>query len=252
MDMNLNGKVAWVAGATGALGRAISEALAGEGARIAVSSRREDAVAALAADLEAAGHEALALPLDATDRARTEGAARRIVAAWGGIDVLITSMSTQAFGEFLELDRSTFQAAIDTKYHGYIACTQAALPHMMARGGGSIVFITGTGGKMPIGIHMPGGSVNAALNLVVRGIANQYGDRKIRINAVSPGPIRSPRQDVMQDVGAAADSPAARFPLGRFGEPDEVADAAVFLASDRARYITGSVLNVDGGGVLTL
>ena len=68
----------------------------------------------------------------------------------------------------------------------------------------------------------------------------------------SLGPIRSPRQDVMQDHGAAADSPAARFPLGRFGEPEEVADAVLFVASERASYITGSVLNVDGGGVLTL
>jgi NAD(P)-dependent dehydrogenase (short-subunit alcohol dehydrogenase family) len=129
---------------------------------------------------------------------------------------------------------------------------QAALRHMMAQKSGAIVCITGTGGKMPIAIHMPGGSVNAALNLIVRGLANQFGKDGIRINAVSPGRIRSPRQDQMLSVGAAADDPAREFPLRRFGEPGEVSDAVLFLASDRASYVTGHVLNVDGGSVMTL
>jgi NAD(P)-dependent dehydrogenase (short-subunit alcohol dehydrogenase family) len=129
---------------------------------------------------------------------------------------------------------------------------QAALPHMIEQKSGSIVCITGTGGKMPIAIHMPGGSVNAALNLIVRGLANQFGKDGVRINSVAPGRIRSPRQDQMEVAGASADSPAKAFPLGRFGEAEEVTDAVLFLASDRASYITGTVLNVDGGAVMTL
>ncbi len=104
---------------------------------------------------------------------------------------------------------------------------------------------------MPIGVHMAGGSINAALNLIVRGLATEHARAGIRINAVSPGPITSPRQDAMQDAGANADSATDAIPIGRFGDPDEVADAVLFLASERARYITGTVLFVDGGAVLT-
>ena len=104
---------------------------------------------------------------------------------------------------------------------------------------------------MPIGIHMAGGGINAALNLIVRGLATDHARAGIRINAIAPGRIISPRQDAMQAAGGNADSAAAAIPIGRFGEPGEVADAILFLASDRARYITGTVLYVDGGGVLT-
>ncbi len=254
MDLELRDKVVWIAGATGALGAAIARDFAAEGARTALSSRRAAAVAALAAELRAAGRDALEAPMDASVAAEAKAAATRIVGAWGRIDVLVTSMNVPAYGEFLDLDQAAFQATIGAKYLGYVACIQAALPDMAARGRGAIVCVTGTGGKMPIPIHMPGGSVNAAVNLIVRGLANRFGPEGVRINAVAPGPIRSPRQDAMQDASAAAGGrdPAASFPLRRFGEAGEVADAVLFLASDRASYITGTVLNVDGGGVLTL
>jgi NAD(P)-dependent dehydrogenase (short-subunit alcohol dehydrogenase family) len=252
MDLELNGKVAWVAGATGALGRPIAKGLLREGAKVAVSSRRAEAVDGLARELDPSGRNVLALPLDVTDERAVRAAAARVADRFGRIDVLVNSMNAPAYGNFLELEKATFRATIDTKYFGYVACMQAVLPRMVEQGAGAIVCITGTGGKMPIAIHMPGGSVNAALNLIVRGLANQFGGNGVRINAVSPGPIRSPRQDAMQSAGAAADSPAKAFPLQRFGEAEEVADAVLFLASARASYITGSVLHVDGGGVLTL
>ena len=245
MDLNLQDKVVWISGATGAIGRAVTESFAAEGAAVCVSSRRPDAVAELARAFE----KAMPVPMDATDPDQARSAAADIVGELGRIDVLVNTMSVAAFGDFMELDKATFQAAIDTKYLGYVACIQAALPHMLATGGGSIVNITGTGGKLPIDIHMPGGSVNAGLNLVTKGLANQYGPQNIRVNAVSPGPIRSPRQDQMQ---AAGENPASHIPLQRFGEAAEVADAVLFLASDRASYITGEVLQLSGGGVKAL
>lgn len=245
MDLELNGKVVWIAGATGTIGQAIARAFAAEGARVCVSSRRDDAVRGLADELRGA----LGAPMDATDPDKVKAAAGRIAAECGGLDILVNSMSVAAFGQFLELDKETFEAAIATKYMGYVACMQAVLPHMLDKGSGAIVNITGTGGRLPIDIHMPGGSVNAALNLVTKGIANQYGPEGIRANAVSPGPIRSPRQDKMQ---AAGQNPASHIPLKRFGEAVEVADAVLFLASPRASYITGSVLQLDGGGVPAL
>jgi NAD(P)-dependent dehydrogenase (short-subunit alcohol dehydrogenase family) len=252
MDLNLKGKVVWVAGGTGTLGYAVAQGFAREGAKLAVSSRRPDAVARVAKELDASGKSVLGLPVDVTEEFAVRAAATRIKDHFGRLDILVASMNAPAYGNFLELNKATFMATINAKYLGYVSCMQAALTHMIEQKSGSIVCITGTGGKMPIAIHMPGGSVNAALNLVVRGLANQFGKDGIRLNAVAPGRIRSPRQDQMEVAGASADSPAKAFPLGRFGEAEEVTDAVLFLASERASYITGTVLNVDGGAVMTL
>lgn len=253
MDLGLAGKVVWVVGATGAIGKAISASFASEGARLALTSRRADAVAEAAQIIRDSGAEALEAPADARSADETRAAAKLIAETYGRLDVLVTSITVPAFGPFLEISTDVFQQAIDAKLFGAVNCIQAAIPLMRegASDGGSIVCVTGTGGKMPIGIHLPGGSVNAGLNLVVRGLATQFGPEGIRVNAVSPGPVRSPRQDIMQAAGASRDSPAASIPMRRFGELDEVADAVLFMASARSSYITGNILQVDGGGVLT-
>jgi NAD(P)-dependent dehydrogenase (short-subunit alcohol dehydrogenase family) len=251
MDLNLDGKIAWIAGGTGWLGQATARALAAEGACVVISSRREDACRALADEITAVGGDALALALDTTEAGAAEAVAGRIVEARGRIDVLVNSMSINAYGPFLELDRATFQAALDAKYFGYIACMQAALPVMLDQGAGAIVSISGTGGKMPIAVHMAGGSINAALDLIVRGLANEHAGSGIRINTIAPGPITSPRQVARRAAGENVDSAIELIPMGRFGEAGEVADAVLFLASERTSYVTGAVFYVDGGGVLT-
>ena len=250
MDMGLNGKVAWVTGATGAIGREIALGFAREGARVAVSARTPDALTALIDEIKAAGGEAISAPVDVTDAAAVKAAAEKIVGTMGQIDILATTVAVPAFGPFLEIDADVFRKALEVKYLGYINCFQAALPHMIERKTGAIVAITGTGGKLPIDIHLPGGSVNAALNLVLKGLANEFGPMGIRVNASSPGPIMSERQQQMIDAGLS--DPAKGIPLGRMGEAVEVADSVVFLASERASYITGQILGLDGGGIKAL
>ena len=250
MDMELTDKVAWVTGATGAIGREIALGFAREGAKVAVSARSEDALAALVGEIDARGGTAMAAVLDVTNPDAVKAAAAAVISEMGCIDVLATTVAVPAFGPFLEINVDVFRQALEVKYLGYINCFQAVLPHMAERASGAIVAITGTGGKQPINIHLPGGSVNAALNLLLKGLANEYGPKNIRVNAASPGPIMSERQQQMIDAGMG--NPAKGVPLGRLGEAAEVADAVLFLASERAAYITGQVLSLDGGGIKAL
>ena len=250
MDMGLKGKVAWVTGATGAIGQEIALAFAREGAKVAISARSEGALGRLSSKIKEIGGTALPINLDVTDAAAVRDTAGQVITELGGIDILATAVAVPAFGPFIEIDGATFRMALEVKYLGYVNCFQAVLPHMAERQSGAIVAITGTGGKQPIDIHLPGGSVNAALNLVLKGIANEYGAQKIRVNAASPGPIMSERQQQMIDAGMG--NPAKGVPLGRLGKAEEVADAVVFLASERAAYITGQVLSLDGGGIKAL
>ncbi|NBP74363.1 MAG: SDR family oxidoreductase, partial [Alphaproteobacteria bacterium] len=232
MDMELTDKVAWVTGATGAIGREIALGFAREGAKVAVSARSEDALAALVGEIDAGGGTAMAAVLDVTNPDAVKAAAAAVISEMGRIDVLATTVAVPAFGPFLEINGDVFRQALEVKYLGYINCFQAVLPHMAERASGAIVAITGTGGKQPINIHLPGGSVNAALNLLLKGLANEYGPKNIRVNAASPGPIMSERQQQMIDAGMG--NPAKGVPLGRLGEAAEVADAVLFLASERA------------------
>ena len=250
MDLGLTGKSAWITGATGAIGREIALSLAREGATVAVSARTAPAVQSLVADIAAAGGSSFSLPLDVTNVEEVRTAAQTIVSHQGKLDILVSTVAVPAFGPFLELDADVFRSALEVKYLGYVNAIQAALPHMESAGHGAIVAVTGTGGKQPIGIHLPGGSVNAALNLILKGLATEFGPKGIRVNAVSPGPIMSARQSEMVEAGMG--DLAEGIPLGRLGKPTEVADAVAFLASERAEYITGQVLLLDGGGVLAL
>ena len=146
MDMGLTGKVAWVTGATGAIGREIALSFAREGACVAVSARTEEAVASLVDEIKSAGGDAMAAAVDVTDPDAVKAAARSVIDGMGCIDVLAATVAVPAFGPFLEIDGDVFRQALEVKYLGYINCFQAVLPHMAERESGSIVAITGTGG----------------------------------------------------------------------------------------------------------
>ncbi len=250
MDLGLTNKIVWVTGATGAIGKEIAAVFTSEGAKVILSARTDADLSILKENTEKNGNTVVTLPVDVTQPKAVEKVANQIVETFGRIDILATTVAVPAFGPFNEIDSDVFRSALEVKYLGYINCFQAALPHMLKCESGTIIAITGTGGKQPINIHLPGGSVNAALNLVLKGLANEYGKAGIRVNAVSPGPIMSERQQQMIDAGMG--NPAKGIPLGRLGEAREVADAVVFLASERAKYITGQVLSIDGGGIKAL
>jgi 3-oxoacyl-[acyl-carrier protein] reductase len=259
----LKDKVAWLSGATGAIGQAIAHALAREGAIPILSSRSREKLDALAAAVsDRHGCRAVPIEADVTSTVSVESAARGIVDEFGRIDCLVNSTSVSLFGDFLSIPDDDWLAVYQGKVFGYMRAMRAALPHMIRLGSGCIVNISGRGGHQPtLPTHLPGMSANAAINLMTKGLANMYGAHGIRINCVAPGPVRSPRYDSIVEtnrrLGDDASHPTtSQFnvaaPLKQFSSPEEIADVVLFLLGDRSRIMTGIVLQADGGGTASL
>ncbi len=237
MSIDLEGRVMWITGASGTLGKAIGSALARHGARVVVSSR-----SVVAYDDESRIHH---LPLDINDREAVDRAADAIVVEHGRLDGLVTATTLPIFGDFLELDDDHWRQVIETKFLGTVRAVRAALPHFLRRGEGRVVVLSGRGALQPAPLHLPGSSVNGALNTLIAGLSARYGPRGVRFNALSPGSIRSPRLETLVAAGPGASFDAV---LPYEGLPEDVAAAAVFLLSDQARFIAGHNMFVDGGG----
>lgn len=235
------GRLAWVIGATGAIGGAIAEELSAAGACIVASGRDEAKLRTLPFET---------MPVDLADRASVDETARRIIERHGRIDVLINSAALPTFGDFLSLSDEDWQAVIQIKAMGYMRAIRAVLPGMLAGGGGVIVNISGRGGHQPNSAsHLPGSSANAMVNLLTRGIANLYGRRGIRINAVAPGGVRTPRYDAIAAANEKLGQPVSRdIPA----TTRQIADITRFLVSDMASHLNGIVLQADGGSTPTL
>lgn len=227
--------VVWITGASGALGHAICTQLQGAGAQVIASGRTLDT-------LPVAGDGLSRLLLDVTDRQAVNAAARDILDQYGRIDGLVTCTTIPRFGDFLSLQDEDWNDVFDAKLLGSLRVARAVIPAMISQQGGSIVFISGRGGSVPPPRHLPGACANAALNLLAQGLATEYGQYGVRVNALAPGPIQSPRLEAMSKGVANATSA-----LGGPGTPADVAAAVSFLLSSQARHVTGICLPVDGG-----
>jgi 3-oxoacyl-[acyl-carrier protein] reductase len=246
----IDGRVAWVVGATGAIGSAVTSTLSGLGATVWASGRNEARLAELVDAAERSDQRLNALPLDGRDDASVRRAVERIVASGGRIDILVNSTAVGVAKDFLSLTDDDWSAVLDSKLLTYVRTMRAALPSMLAAGGGCIVNISGRGGRQPSAAHLAGGSANAAVTLLTKGIAETYRTSGIRANTILPGPIRSERADVIArgNRGLAAQT----FGWDRVGEPQDVAHAVAWLVGDGARHINGTTIAVDGGGTATV
>jgi NAD(P)-dependent dehydrogenase (short-subunit alcohol dehydrogenase family) len=256
MDLGLAGKVVLVTGGSKGIGYACAEAFAAEGARVALVSRSDANLAAAAAQLAAQGHKAYCVSADLSVRDAGERIVAEVERALGAVDVLVNSAGAAKRYAPEELDVAAWHDAMDAKYFSYVHAMQAVLPGMLARERGVIINIIGMGGKVAGPIHLPGGAANAALMLVSAGLANAYGKKGIRVNAINPGLTLTGRVE----EGVAAESRrsgiaaaellakgAERIPLGRYARSEEIASVAVFLASGQASYVTGAIVPMDGG-----
>lgn len=237
--MELHKQVIWVTGASGALGHAICEHLYRLGASVIASARTMET-------LPEERDRVRRLTLDVTDRQAVGTAAQLILAERGRIDGLVTCTTIPRFGDFLSLQDEDWSDVLNAKLLGSIRPARSVMPAMIKQQRGCIVFISGRGGTVPPPRHLPGACANASLNLLAQGLATEYGRYGVRVNALAPGPIYSPRLDVMASGVAQATSA-----LGGPGTPEDVAAVTGFLLSDQARHITGACLPVDGGRALS-
>jgi len=257
VDLGLKDKIAIVAGASQGIGKAVAMGLAAEGVQVAISSRRPAVLAKTAEEIRAAtGGRVVPVTADLSKPEEVKILVRQVVEEFGHIHILVNSAAASTFGRFLDLDEKEWKSIVETKYFGYIRCLREVIPHMIRQKYGRIVNITGVTGKTPRNpLHFPGSSVNAALDLLTRGLAREMGQYNIRINAVLPGPVATERMKKIIEARAAEQhsSPEtiargyADLPLGRMARPEEIADVVVFLVSDRSSYITGARILVDGG-----
>jgi len=245
-----------VTGGSKGIGLACAQAFAAAGARIAIVSRSRANLDAALATFEQPAHPPIAIVADLVDASAAQRAVAEAETAIGPIDVLVNSAGAAKRYAPDDLNAAAWHAAMDAKFFSYIHALDATLARMVARGRGAIVNIIGSGGKVASPVHLPGGAANAALMLATVGLAAAYGPRGIRINGINPGQTMTGRvQEGLaaeaKMTGRSADELLAaareRIPLRRIGTPEEVAQVALFLASDQASYVTGAIVPMDGG-----
>jgi NAD(P)-dependent dehydrogenase (short-subunit alcohol dehydrogenase family) len=261
MDLGLKGKTALVTGASEGIGRAIAMKLSEEGVRVAICARTETKLKDAAAEIShATGREVVPIPADLRSLAGCQGFVEQAAERLGGVDILVSNAGASAFGPFVDLPDDAFVDAINGKLLGYIRCAKAVIPHMQRRGGGGIVNITGTT-QQAIALHTPGSACNAAIRMLSKELSIELGPLRIRVNSLAPGRIQTARSDRLLHATAAAQGvPAADvlsqlvkgIPSGRVGAGEDIADAVCFLVSERASYINGAALVVDGSQSLVI
>lgn len=251
MDLGLEGKIALVTGGSDGLGRATAHRLAAEGANVVICGRREDYLKQVAEELDAeTTGEVVAVRADVSVAEDCENLVRETVKRFGGLDILVNNAGASAAASFEDVSDEAWQADFDLKVMGAVRVTRAALPHMKARGGGSIVNAAISGGKAPNAKSLPTTLSRAAGLNLTKSMANEYAPDNIRVNAICIGLIKSAQWD--RRAGDAPvedlyDGMGSRIPLGRVGEAEDYGDLVAFLCSARGTYITGTAINVDGG-----
>ncbi len=244
----VSGKVAIVSGAARGIGEATATLLAQEGARVAIWDRDRAGAEALASRLQAGGHEAIGDGVDVTDRQSLEQAAQRVVAEFGGIDALINNAGITVDRSLMKMTEEDFDKVIAVNLKGVFNCTQAVVPHLVARGGGAIANASSI-----VALYGNFGQTNyvaskAGVIGMTRTWARELGRKAIRVNAVAPGFIATDMTAAMPEEVLAG--MRDKTPLGRLGAAADIAKAYLFLISDDASFITGHVLSVDGGLVI--
>jgi len=257
MDLQLNSKTALVTGSSRGLGYATALGLAREGCRVAINGRDETKVAAAAqAIAKETGEKVIGLPGDVSDPDVPDRLVGEAARAFGGLDILITNAGGPPAGVFDSFDEAAWQKAIDLSLMSHVRLIKAALPHLKQSKAASVLTVTSYSVKQPIPNLVLSNSIRAATVGLTKSLALELGAEGIRFNSILPAWTETERvYDLMKSratqnkttVEAEISKQSKDSPLGRMGRPEEFANAAVFLVSPAASYITGVMLTVDGG-----
>jgi NAD(P)-dependent dehydrogenase (short-subunit alcohol dehydrogenase family) len=245
---DLSGKVAIVTGASRGIGEAIALTFAQAGARLVLSSRKQEGLDAVAAKIREQGGQALALAAHIGDTEAVNALVARAVEQFGGLDIAVNNAATNPhFGPLLTADEGQWQKILDVNVMGYFRVAKAVAPEMQKRGGGKIINIASVAGLRPL----PGMGVysvsKAAVLMLTEALAQELGTHNIQVNAIAPGIIKTRFSRVLWQTESIARSIQPATPLGRFGEVDDLTAAALYLASPASSFMTGAVMVIDGG-----
>ena len=256
LDLNLKGRTALVTGGSEGIGRAIAGKLVEEGCQVAVCARRLDVLERAAAGM---GDSVLAVPADVT---RAEDIERFVAAAverFGGVDIVVSNAGRSAAGYFEDATEAMWQEDFDLKFWAAVRLARLAVPHMKGRGGGAIVHITHPGGKAPEAHSVPTSVSRAAGIAFTKALSKDMAPHRIRVNTVCLTNIKTAQSQRAWKAsgtglpyGEWCAEQGREIPLGRMGEAGEVADLVAFLVSERAAFITGASINIDGGSGATV
>ena len=242
---SLKDKVALVTGASQGIGWDIAQALVVAGAKVAVAARTEEKLALLVGEIQTAGGEALAVKMDVADAQQVKAGFKQVIEKFGRLDILVNNAAITRDGLAVRMKTDDWDAVMRTNLTGAHLCIQQALGTMMRARAGRIINVSSVVAQMGNAGQANYVAAKAGLIGLTKAIAMEIASRNITVNAVAPGFIDTPMTNVLSDK--VKEELKARIPLGRMGVPRDVAASIVFLASDEAAYITGHVLDVNGG-----
>jgi len=241
----LQGRIALVTGASQGIGRACALALAAEGATVALAARNEAKLAEVAAEIEAAGGKAAAFALDVANEESIKAGAKAVLERFGKVEILVNNAGITRDGLVLRMKRADWDDVVTTNLTGAFLLTQALLSAMLRNRWGRIVNISSVVGRTGQAGQVNYAATKAGLIGMTRSLAREVASRGVTVNAVAPGYVETPMTAVLDEKQTAA--MLAQIPLGRAGTDVEIAQAVVYLASEGAGYVTGHVLDVNGG-----
>lgn len=247
----MRGKVVLITGASRGIGEATAEAMADQGARVILSSRNADACQKVADKIIAKGGEAKVIPCNISHLDQIEALADQAIAAWGRIDSLICNAAVNPyFGPLRDLPEKAYDKVMDSNVKGNIWLCNKIIPQMAERREGSVVIISSIAAFIGSGLLGIYGVSKAADVSLARSLAVEWGASNVRVNCINPGIIRTYFSRALWEEPEVHDKAIEGYPLGRIGEPEEVAGAAVFLASPASTFITGQTITIDGGATI--
>lgn len=248
---DLTNQVAVITGSTRGIGKAIAEALARQGAKVVISSRKADACGTVAAAIRADGHEAIAVPCNISHKEQLQHLVDATLEKWGRIDTLVCNAAVNPyFGPTQNISDDAFDKILHCNIRSNHWLCQMVIPGMAERGGGSVIIVSSIGGlrgNVALGTY---GLTKAADMQLARNLAVEWGGRNVRVNCIAPGLIRTDFARALWENEEILRQSTASSALQRIGEPDEIAGAAVFLASKAGGFTTGTTIVIDGGATI--